>query len=227
MSLRMFFSTVLLAAVMNAADMPVTVSEVTTGAQSHVKLTNRSSQPVTAWSLAATTIAGGRTHRDVYTADGYLSEVTHGLPGSSERLERLMPGQTRQISIDPLPAGATVNVIAAVLDDGTAIGEEEAVASIFARRAKERDALKAVVDAFNDVLPTTHGAAALAALKERFSALAQRDDSMPCRAALDAVQNFERKGSADEIDRSLGGYADFVKREYELAARHSQRKRAV
>jgi hypothetical protein len=226
MSLRIFFSTVLFAAVVHAADMPVTVSEVTTGAQSHVRLTNRSSQPVTAWSLAATTRAeGGRTHREVYTADGYLSEITHGLPGSSERLERLMPGQSRQISLDALPAGASLDVIAAVLDDGTAMGEEEAVASIFARRAKERDALKAVVDGFNDVLPATRGAEALAALRDRFTALVRRDDAVPCRAALDAVQNFGRKGSAEQIDQSLSGYADFVKREYALAARHAERRR--
>jgi hypothetical protein len=228
MSLRISFSAVLFAAVVNAADMPVTVSEVTTGAQSHVKLTNRSSQPVTAWSLAVTTRAeGGRTHREVYTADGYLSEVTHGLPGSSERLERLVPGQSRQIALDPLPVGADVEVIAAVLDDGTAMGEEEAVASIFARRAKERNALKAVVDAFNDVLPARHGADALAALKERFAALAQRDDSMPCRAALDAVRNFERKGSAEQIDQSMSVYADFVRREYDLAAKHAERRAGI
>jgi hypothetical protein len=225
MSMRILVSTVLLAAVAYAAEIPLKVSDVVTGPQSHARLTNAGSQPATAWSLAATTSAqNGRSHREVYTIDGYLSELTHGLPGSSEHRERLMPGQSRQIPLDPLPAGATVEIIAAVLDDGTAIGDEEALAQIFAKRVKERDALKAVADAFKEILPAKHGADALAALKQRFSALVQRDDSIPCRAALDAVQTFEQKGPPEQIDQSLRTYADFVTRQYELAAKHAQRK---
>jgi hypothetical protein len=225
MSMRIFLSTVLLAAVASAAEMPLKVSDVATGAQSHARLTNTASQPVTAWSLAATTRAeGGRTHREVFTVDGYLSELTHGLPGSSEQRERLMPGQSRQISLDAQAAGTTVDVVAAVLDDGTAIGDQEVLAEIFAKRARERDALKAVADAFKEILPAKHGADALAALKQRFSALVQRDDSIPCRAALEAVQTFEQKGTPDQIDQSLRSYADFVTRQYELAARHAQRR---
>jgi len=225
MTLKLFCSVMLASAALAAFDMPLAVSDVVTGPHAHVRLTNNARQPVTAWSLAASSPSpNGGTHREVYTADGYLSEVTHGLPGANERLERLMPGESRELPLDPLPAGSTVAVAAAVLDDGTAVGEEAAVASIFARRAKERDALKAVVDAFNEVLPSKHGADALSTLRERFAALAQRDDTMPCRAALDAVQQFQRKTNAEEIDRSLQTYADFVKREYELAVRHARRK---
>jgi hypothetical protein len=117
-----------------------------------------------------------------------------------------------------------VEVVGAVLDDGTSVGDEQAIGQVFANRAKDRDALKAVVDAFKDVLPARHGADALASLKERFTALVQRQESIPCRAALDAVQTFEGKTSSDEIDRSLRTYANFVSREYELAARHAQRR---
>ena len=225
--MRIFLSgaLALMAAGAQGAESPVVVSDLVTGASSHVRITNTSRQPVTAWSVAATTeTCGGRTHREVYTTDGYLSEATHGLPRAAERLERLMPGQSRELPLDPLAAGARVEVIAAVLDDGTALGEEAVLASIFATRVKERDALKTVVDAFNGVLSAKHGADALAALKGRFAALVARDDNVPCRAALDAVQAYERKGSADVIDQSLGAYADFVTREYELAAKHSQRK---
>jgi YD repeat-containing protein len=225
MSLRMIFSIALISTVV-AADAPLTVSDVVTGPSSHIRLTNNAAQPVTAWSLAATTTSpNGRTHREVYTADGYLSEVTHGLPGATERLERLMPGQSRQVPLDPLQPGTTISVVAAVLDDGTATGDEDAIAAIFAHRAKERDGLKAVVDAFNDVLPATHGADALTALRDRFSALAQRDDSIPCRAALDAVQTYQQKTSPEEIDASLRTYATFVQKEYDLAARHAARRR--
>ena len=225
MSMHIIASTVLLAAVASAAEMPLTVSDVETGPQGHVRLTNTASQPVTAWSLAATSRAeGGRTRREIYTVDGYLSELTHGLPGSSEHRERLMPGQSRQIPLDALAAGATVDVIAAVLDDGTAVGDREVLGQIFAKRAKERDALKAVADGFTEVLPARKGAEALAALKQRFSALVQRDDSIPCRAALDAVRTLEAQGTPDQIDQSLRTYADFVGRQYELAVKHSQRK---
>jgi len=69
-----------LAGAVYAPDVPVTVSQLVTGAPSHVRLTNTSRQAVTAWSLATTAVSGDRTHREVYTADGYLSEVTHGCP---------------------------------------------------------------------------------------------------------------------------------------------------
>jgi len=225
MSMPIFASTMLLAALAYAAEMPLKVGAVVTGAQSHVQITNAASQPVTAWSLAVSSTTGrGRSHREVFTVDGYLSELTHGLPGASEQRERLMPGQSRQMPIDAQPDGATVEVIAAVLDDGTAMGDEEVLGEIFAKRARERDALKAVADAFKEVLPARHGAEALAALKQRFTALVQRDDSIPCHAALDAVQTFERQGSPEQIDHSLQTYADFVARQYALAAKHSQRK---
>jgi hypothetical protein len=224
--MRIFLPALLLTAAVQASQMPLTISDLVTGAPTHVRITNTGNQPVTAWSLATEAQFGDRTHREVYTADGYLSEVTHGLPGSSERLERLMPGQSRELPLDPLPAGATVTVIAAVLDDGTAIGDQEVIDSIFAKRAKERDALKAVVDAFTDVLPAKHGTEALTALRSRFAALLQREDSVPCRAAMDAVQSFERKGNAGEIDQSLSNYANFVKRQFDLAAKHAERRRA-
>src|SRR5258706_1595153 len=128
MSLRTFVAAALLSAVAQASEMPLTVSDLVTGAASHVRVTNTARQPVTAWSLAATSPTPNGTHREVYSADGYLSEVTHGLPGSNPRLERLTPGESRELPLDPLPPGSSVAVIAAVLDHGTAIGDEQAIA---------------------------------------------------------------------------------------------------
>jgi hypothetical protein len=227
MSMRIFVAALLTvaASTVRAAESPLVVNDLVTGESTHVRITNTSRQPVTAWSLATIAeAAGGRTHREVYTTDGYLSEVTHGLPKAAERLERLMPGESRDLPLDPLPAGAKVEVVATVLDDGTAMGEEAALASIFANRVKERDALKSVVDAFNAVLPAKHGAEALSALRDRFAALVEHDDNVPCHAALDAVQAYEKKEPADEIDKSLHTYADFVSKEYALAVKHSQRR---
>ena len=224
MSIRILLAAVITASTVQAAESPLIVSDLVTGEASHVRVTNSARQPITAWSLAATTPTANGTHREVYTIDGYLSEATHGLPKAAERLERLMPGESRDLPLDPLPAGAKVDVIATVMDDGTAIGEEKALASIFANRAKERDALKSVVDAFNAVLPAQHGAAALAALKDRLATLVAQSDNVPCHAALDAVQSYERKGQTEQVDQSLRTYADFVAKEYALAQKHSQRR---
>jgi len=225
----MSIKTCLLAALTTAiaqTTIPVAVSDLVTGPQSHVRLTNTASQPVTAWSLAITTTSrdSNRTHREVETADGYLSEVTQGLPGSSERLERLMPGQSREISLDPLPDGTRVEIVAAVLDDGTAFGAEEFIGPIFTKRAVERDALKAVVDTFRDVAAESRGPQAVEALQRRLSALSERDNGLVCRAALDAVQSMSKKTDPTDIDRSLENYASFVKREYDLAAKHARRR---
>lgn len=223
--MRMILPAVLVAtAALAAADTPLVVSDVMTGPASHVRITNTAHQPITAWSLAAVTPRGSGTHREVYTTEGYLSEVTHGLPKAAERLERLMPGESRELPLDPLPDGARVEPIAVVMDDGTAIGEEGAIASIFANRARERDALKAVVDAFAEILPAQHGRQALASLRDRFSALAAHNDTVPCHAALDAVQAYEQRAQPEQIDKSLRTYADFVNREYQLAAKHSERR---
>jgi hypothetical protein len=223
MSLMTLVSAVAMSSVL-AADVPIRVSGVTTGPVTRVRLTNTANQPITAWSLAMITRKGNVSHREVYTVDGYLSEATHGIPGSTARLERLMPGESREVPLDPLPADATVTAIAAVLDDGTAIGDEDAVAEIFARRARERDALKAVVAAFDEVVPAARGAEALAALRDRLAALVRQSDAVPCRAAFDAVQTFQQKTSAAEIDNSLKTYADFVRREYDLAVKHAERR---
>jgi hypothetical protein len=211
----------------NAADLPLSTSGLVTGPNSRVTLTNTADQPVTAWALATVThSAGGRTHREVEIADGYLSEATHGLAGSTDRLERLGPRQSRQITLDPVPEGASAEIIAVVLDDGTALGEEPIISEIFSRRVKERDALGAVANAFRDVLRSQQGVAALDALRSRLMTIAQREQSLPCRAALDAVETYRsRSANPAALDQSLATYAAFVTREYELAAKHADRKR--
>jgi hypothetical protein len=214
------------ASVAIAAELPLIVSEVVTGPSSHVRLTNASHRTITAWSLASTVTTGDRTHREVLTTDGYLSEVTHGLPGAAQRLERLSADESREVPLDPLPDGAKVEAIAVVYDDATAAGDETVIAQIFAHRAQERDALGAVVQNFTDVLGAKKGAAALTDLQERFTVLAAKDNSVPCRAALDAVQNYSRKGNDEAITQSLQTYAAFVTKEYELAKRNATRKQA-
>jgi hypothetical protein len=218
---------IVLAAYLYADGMPLVADRLVTGQHAHVTLTNHANQPVTAWALAVVTHpAAGRTRREVETADGYLSEATHGIAGAPERLERLMPGQSRQIELDPLPEDATVEVAGVILDDGTSIGDDKIIAPIFERRMKERDALGAVVATFGDVLAKEHGEAAIDALRTRLDALPQRD-TVPCRAAIDAVNTYKqrvRDRTPEQIDDSLRTYAAFVTREWELAKKHSTRR---
>ena len=224
-------SVLLLAAAIAAAppELPVTVSALVKGPQSHVTLTNTANQPATAWALATVIPQeNGRVRREIETVDGYLSEVTQGLPGSSERLARLLPGQARQVALEPLPADATVEILAVVLDDGTAMGDPDVIRSIFARRVAERDALQAVVNAFSEVLGSLQGDAAINALRDRLSAIASRAESTPPRAALDAVETYRTRGGTPEaIDQSLRAYADFVGRQHALAVKHATSRPSV
>jgi len=212
------------------ADLPVVASRLVTGSTSHVELTNTSAQPVTAWTLVVTTMEkDGRTRRAVETIDAYLSEVTRDFPGMSSKVDRLMPGQTREIMLDPVPAGATAEVTAVILEDGTAVGDRETIASVFERRAAERDQLRQVVQQFDAVLPSTRGIAALEELKRRFASQSSQEESTAHRAAREAVDSYLQRATAanaDAIDQLLRKYVDIIRREYDMAERHSREKKA-
>jgi len=216
------------AALTATVDLPLAVGRLITGSKASVQLTNSGNQTITAWCLATTWLVGESTHREIETVDTYLCEVTAGLPGSSPRLDRLLPGQAREVGLDPLPSDARVSVVAVVLDDRTAIGDEGVISSIFMRRVAERDQLAVVVDAFNEVLLRQHGVDALEALSARLRTLATGDVGTPARAALDAVETYRRDAGGarrpEELDDSVRVYAAFVSREYELAKLHSQRR---
>ena len=209
------------------AEFPLVADHLVTGPKSHVTLTNTANQAISAWALAVTTHPQpGRTHREIETVDGYLSVATHGIAGAPERLERLMPGQSREIELDPIPDGASIEVAAVILDDGTAVGDEAIVAPMFARRARERDALGAVSQTFAEVLAARHGAEALDTLRARLDALPNRGE-VPCRAAIDAIDTYRQRvgdRTPEQIDESLRTYAAFVTREWELAKRAATRK---
>jgi hypothetical protein len=217
-----------LAPVLLAGGLPVVARNFVTGPSSQVELVNTGNRAVTAWSLGITTHPEeGKIHRVIHTGDAYLAEVTRDLPRSSPHLDWLLPGQSRVLPLDPQPADATVEVMAVVLDDGTALGESQILNEIFGKRIAERDELHRVVDIFNAVLPTKRGAAVIEELKNRFNESSPGQESTPHRSAREAVDAFAQRaaaGRADEADQSLRTYAAFVRRQYEVAARHSVRK---
>jgi hypothetical protein len=220
----MLVAAAFLGSVAFAADLPVVATHLVTGPSSHVQLTNTGSQTVNAWSLAVTTPAGSGTHQVVETVDAYLSEATRGVVGMPERLNALLPGQTREIALDPLPADATVRALAVVLEDDTAVGDADTIRSIFERRAIERDELHRVIGTFADVLGSGRGIPALQELKRRFDVSAP-EESTPHRAAREAVESYLRRvtaENADQIEQLLRQYVAVVERQHELAVRHSR-----
>jgi len=210
------------------ADLPLT-ARLVSGPTPQVELRNAGTQPVNAWAFAVTSPnASGGIHREFHSADVYLSEVTSGLQGAAPHLNRLMPGESRTMQVDAAPAGASVQVTAIVLDDNTAIGDEQTIASFFEKRVVERDQLKRVVDAFNAVLPSTHGTSALEELQRRFAASSADADSVPHRSAREAVGAWLQRANtatSDELDASARTYAAFVAKQYEVAAKHATRTR--
>jgi hypothetical protein len=210
-----------------AADLPVVASRLVTGPASHIDLTNTSAQPVTAWTLVLiTTEADGRVRQSTQTIDAYMSEITRDV-AINDKVDRLMPGQTREIMLDPIPAGTTAEITAVILEDGTAIGDRDTIASLFELRAKERDQLREVVQLFDAVLPSSRGAAALEGLKRRFAASSSPEESevhQVAREAVDAYLLHMTPANEDAIDQLIRRYADLVNREYQLAERHSHQK---
>ncbi len=222
--MKFLSATLAFAALASAADLPV-ASHLVTGPSSYVELTNTAAQPVTAWSLVITTQADGRIRRTFETVDAYLSEVTHDLPGSSPRLDRLMPGESRRFALDPVPEGADAEVIAVVLDDRTAMGDPGTLQSIFEKRAVERDQLRSVVDTFDAVLTAKQGVAALEELRDRLGPSSEGDPSTPHRSACQAVDTALQRAtvsSVEQADQLIRTYAAFVQRQYQVAAKHSR-----
>jgi hypothetical protein len=222
-------ATVVLTIAVRGAELPLVASDWTTGPNSHLRLTSTAEQPVTAWSLAITTpVVDGQSRRFEETVDAYLSEITRDLRGATDKLDRLLPGQAREISLQQVPAGSSVEVVAVVLQDGTALGDARTIQSIFERRQMERDDLRAVMDIFNAVLPSTTGIPAFEELKRRFANPSQRSESTPMRSARDAVDAYLKvatPSNTDALTQQLRSYADLVQRQYELAVRHSQQKK--
>jgi len=207
-----------------AAEFPATI-RVVAGTPPSVTLTNTGDQPITAWSFTLTTPSGGSAHHETHAADVYLSEVTGKLPGAVPHLDRVMPGESRALPIDAASTSTTVQITALVLQDGTALGDPTIINGWFEQRAKEREQLRAVVDAFRTALAAKRGTAALTDLEQQLRAGAD-EDSTPRRTARDAVETFLRKarsGDEEGADRSARAYADFVAKQYDTAVAHSRR----
>jgi len=209
------------------ADLPLVVGKAAAGS-SQVELRNTGTQPINAWAFAISSRnPNGGIHRVFHSSDVYMSEVTGGLQGAEPHLKPLMPRESRAVPVDPLADDASFQALAVVLEDNTALGDDQTIATFFQKRRAERDELKRVVDIFNTVLPAQHGAAALEELKRRFDAGATNEESVAHRSARQAVDAWlqrSRTAGDEETDRSLRNYVAFVSKQYEVAAKHAERK---
>jgi hypothetical protein len=216
------------AASLLAPDTPVT-ARLLPGPPPQVELKNTDARAVTAWSFAVVSPTATGTHRETHSADVYLSDVTRGLPRSEAHLDWLRPGESRAIPVDAAPAGAAVEIVALVFEDGSAAGDPAAIASVFEHRASERDELKKVVDTFNASMQTKRGVVALEELQQRFVAAAGAQESVPHRSAREAVEVWLQKakaGGEGQVDESVRTYVALVTRQYEAASKHATQKSA-
>jgi hypothetical protein len=214
-----------LAVAVVAAEFPATI-RLMPGTPARAELTNTGSQPITAWAFIVSTPTATGAHHETHSADVYLSEVTGKLLGAEPHLNRIMAGESRALPIDAAGAGASVQISALVLQDGTALGDAAAIKTFFDHRAVERDQLRAVAEAFRTVLATKRGAAALTDLKQQLQA-AGGQDSVPRRTAVDAVEALLRNaqaGNEEAADRSARAYAEFVSKQYDAAVAHARKK---
>jgi hypothetical protein len=224
LSVRVAF---LITAALAAADAPLS-GRLMAGATPTVELRNTGSQAVTAWSFAVSSPnARGGIHREVHSADVYLSEVTRGLPRAPNHLDWLRSGESRTVPVEAAPPGSSVEILAVVFEDGTTWGDQKTLKAFFDQRAIERDELGKVVATFDAVLPSQKGAAALEELHRRFAATAAGEESTPHRSAREAVDAYLQKAKAndpEDTDRAVRVYADFVRKQHDLAVKHARPK---
>ncbi|HEY6210673.1 MAG TPA: hypothetical protein VIW45_00245 [Vicinamibacterales bacterium] len=202
---------------------------IVVGNPAAVELTNNASQAVTAWSFVVVSPnAQGGMHREVHTADVYLSEVTRDLPRAQQHLDWVQPGRSVRVPIDAAPANASVEIVAVVFADRTAAGDPKTIQTFFDHRRAERDQLRDVSETLNGVLKTEHGVAALRALEQRLASVPASDDNLPLRSAREAVTTYLAQAGGPQGDRSadeqIRQYAAFVAKQYALAAAHANRK---
>jgi len=216
-----------LTAALIASDAPLT-GRLSPGAKPTVELRNTGSQTVTAWSFAVSSPnQSGGIHREFHSADVYLSEVTRSLPRAPNHLDWLRPGELRTVPVDAAPAGATVEIVAVVFENGTAWGDAKTIKEFFDHRASERDELGKVAAIFDAVLPQQKGVAALEELQRRFSAATGGQESQAYRSAREAVETYLQKaksGDPEDTDKAVRIYADFVRKQHQLAVRHAQQR---
>jgi hypothetical protein len=208
-------------------------AQVTQGGRLQYSLTNAATQPATAWSVivAVADLNGTVVGQTVITLDEYRVEAQRGIISENEiRRSLLRPRQTRRFEL-PGPFDArllvTVTPAAMVFLDGTSVGDAGLIASIFDRRAAERDARAEVLRQLLDIQTHYVGAAALKEAIARLSRSATPDPDHARRACQEDLREALTQAEANHDDpmKALARQIEIVRREYEAAVQHSMNRK--
>jgi hypothetical protein len=118
---------------------------------------------------------------------------------------------------------ATVTPAAMVFLDGTSVGDANLIASIFGRRAAERDARGEMLRQLVDIQTHYEGSGALREAIARLSRLATPDPDHARRACQEDLRDALTQAEATHDDpmEALARQIEIVRREYETALQHS------
>jgi len=231
-----YLSVVVLAAVLTARtavgqEMPMQASDaqVTDTGDLQYCLTNLAAQPATAWSVTVrvTDPNGMVIRHSAITTDEYRAEAHRGM-ASDEQLSAslLRPHRPRRFVV-PGPFDQrlqlTVTPLAMVFLDGSSVGHAQLIASVFQRRAAEREARRDILKQLRDVRTHYSGIAALKEAINRLSRPATTDPGHTHRMVEQQLRDALTHAEAGRIDagKALDDQLDLISREYQLAVQHS------
>jgi hypothetical protein len=203
--------------------------QVTDRGHLQYSLTSSAAQPATAWSVTVVVADPNGTvmRQSAITLDEYRAEAQRGVVSEDELARSLLrPRQTRRFELpgpfDPRLV-VTVTPVALVFLDGTSIGDPLLIASIFRRRAAERDARGEMLRQLLDVRAHYVGPAALKEAIARLSQLAAPDPDHARRTCQKNLRDALARSEDDDVDplAELSRQIEIVRREYAAAVQHA------
>jgi hypothetical protein len=196
-----------------------------------LELVNNGPSPATAWTIDVNvhrTVGGPSRHSSI-GIDNYTVDAVRGLvPAKEVDAKFPQPGQPYAFSImGSFESVPEVHVVAVVLEDGTAYGDQDVVRQVFERRTAERDAAQSVLAELRGVQRSKRGMAALVDAKARMAIpLANSPGAGMWRLADQnlALKIREAEAGRTDPDLALASVIDTVGREYQAAIKHSVKR---
>jgi len=192
-------------------------------------LTSFAAQPATAWSVTVvvTDPHGTLIRQSAITVDEYRADAQRGFVSGDQLAHSLLrPGQPRRFEL-PGPFDSrllvTVTPAAMVFLDRTSVGDPLMIASIFDRRAEERDARAEMLRQLVDVRARYAGPAALKEAMKRLSRPVTPDPGHARELCEKNLREALARSEAADTDPvvELSRQIEMVRREYDAAVRHA------
>lgn len=205
-------------------------AQVTGDGDLQYDLTNIASEPATAWCVFVTVRDPNGTliRESAIITDEYRAEALEDSASTDERDGYLLPVKRRRHFVVSGPfdprSQLSVTPAAIVFADRTSAGHPRIIASIFQRRAGERDALLKTLHQLRHI--DAHDAG-VAALQEAIAILSRSrvpaDAGSPAQEVEQRLRQALAQTGAPGFDpaRALADEIECVRREYHAAARHA------